>query len=70
MTQTTGTEGGRYQRSSGGLLGAMVVTVLAVVGVWALTTLKTDHASTPVQTVDYTAMMRAGRADHKHQAVR
>jgi hypothetical protein len=43
----------------------MVVTVVAVVGYWALTALKTDHVSSPVHTVDYAAMVRAGRADHK-----
>lgn len=65
MSQTRSTEGGRYQRSSGGLIGAMVVTVVAVVGFWGLNALNTDHESTPVRAVDYTAMMRAGRDDHK-----
>ena len=65
MSQTRSPAGGRYQRSSGGLLGAMVVCVLAVVAFWGLNALKTDHESTPVRAVDYTAMMRAGRADHK-----
>ena len=65
MSQTRSPGGGRYQRSTGGLVGAMVFTVVAVVAFWALNALKTDHEATPVRTVDYTAMMRAGRADHK-----
>lgn len=65
MSQTRSPGGGRYQRSTGGLIGAMVVTVVAVVGFWALNAFKTDHESSPVPAVDYTAMMRSGRADHK-----
>src|SRR4051794_3310022 len=65
VSQTDSAEGGRYQRSTNGLVGAMVVTVVAVVAFWGLNALKTDHPDTPVDTVDYTAMMRAGRADHK-----
>jgi hypothetical protein len=65
MSQTSSTQGGRYQRSTGGLIGAMLVTVVAVVAFWALNAAKNDHPTSPVQTVDYTAMMRAGRADHK-----
>jgi hypothetical protein len=65
MSQASSTQGGRYQRSTGGLIGAMLVTVVAVVAFWALNALKTDHPATPVQTVDYSAMLRAGRADHK-----
>ena len=65
MSQASSTGGGRYTRSTGGLVGAMLVTVAAVVGFWGLNALKTDHEVTPVPAVDYTAMMRAGRADHK-----
>jgi hypothetical protein len=65
MSQTRSPGGGRYQRSTGGLVGAMVVTVLAVVAFAAFNALRTDHDSSPVRAVDYTAMMRAGRADHK-----
>jgi hypothetical protein len=65
MSQASSTGGGRYTRSTGGLLGAMLVTVVAVVGFWGINALKTDHEVTPVPAVDYTAMMRAGRADHK-----
>ena len=65
MSQTSSAGGGRYTRSTGGLVGAMIVTVVAVVAFWGLNALKTDHDTTPVRAVDYTAMMRAGRADHK-----
>jgi Protein of unknown function (DUF4245) len=65
VSETSNAGGGRYTRSTGGLVGAMVVTVIAVVGFWALNALKTDHDSNSTPAVDYTAMMRAGRADHK-----
>jgi hypothetical protein len=65
MSQTSSAGGGRYTRSTGGLVGAMLVTVVAVVAFWGLNALKTDHETTPTPAVDYTAMMRAGRADHK-----
>ena len=65
MSQTQTSGGGRYQRSTGGLLGALIVTVLAV-GVFAgLQALKADHPDTAVREVDYQAMVRAGRADQK-----
>jgi hypothetical protein len=65
MSQASSTGGGRYTRSTGGLVGAMLVTVVAVVGFWGINALKTDHEVTPVPAVDYAAMVRAGRADHK-----
>jgi hypothetical protein len=65
MSETSSAGGGRYTRSTGGLLGAMVVTVVAVVGFWGLNALKTDHGSVDQPAVDYAAMVRAGRADHK-----
>src|SRR3954451_7549620 len=65
VSQTDSARGGRYQRSTNGLVGAMVVTVLAVVAFWALNALHSHHEATPVRSVDYTAMMRAVRADHK-----
>lgn len=55
----------RYPRTSGGLVGAMVVTVLAVLAFAAFRALTRDNEPTPVQTVDYTVMMKAGRADKK-----
>jgi hypothetical protein len=55
----------RYQRSTGGLLGAMIVTVLLVVGFAGFRALTRDNGPTPVRAVDYTAQVRAGRADGK-----
>jgi len=43
----------------------MVVTVLAVLAFAAFRALTRDNEPTPVQTVDYTAMVKAGRADKK-----
>lgn len=65
MSQTGSPGGGRYQRSTGGLVGAMLVTVLAVSVFAGINALKTDHDESPVKPVDYTAMQRAGRADGK-----
>jgi hypothetical protein len=65
MSQTRTPADGRYQRSTGGLLGAMIVTVLAVAGFAALNAVKNDRPDTPVREVDYQAMVRAGRADQK-----
>ncbi len=65
MSQTRSPGAGRYQRSSGGLVGAMIVTVVGVVAFAGLNALKNEHDSTPVRAVDYQAMVRAGRADHK-----
>lgn len=56
---------GRYQRSSGGLLGAMIVTVLLVLAFVGIRSLTSDNESTPVQTVDYLTAAKAGRADGK-----
>jgi Protein of unknown function (DUF4245) len=65
MSQTQTSGGGRYQRSTGGLLGAMIVTVLAVAAFAGIQALKTDHPKSPVREVDYQAMVRAGRAESK-----
>jgi Protein of unknown function (DUF4245) len=65
MSQTQTSGGGRYQRSTGGLLGAMIVTVLAVAAFAGLQALKTDHPKSAVREVDYQAMVRAGRAESK-----
>jgi hypothetical protein len=43
----------------------MIVIVLGVVAFAGLNALKRDHDPTPVRAVDYQAMVRAGRADHK-----
>lgn len=65
MSESRSPAGGRYQRSSGGLVGAMVVTVLAVLAIVLVRGLNGDNEATPVREVDQTAMMRAGRADAK-----
>ncbi len=65
MSESRSPGTGRYQRSSGGLVGAMVVTVVAVVAFVAVRSFTSDHDPTPVRSVDYQAMVRAGRADHK-----
>ncbi|MET0997706.1 MAG: DUF4245 domain-containing protein [Marmoricola sp.] len=65
MSESRSPAGGRYQRSSGGLVGAMVVTVLAVLAIVAVRGLNGDNEATPVRAVDYAAMERAGRADGK-----
>jgi hypothetical protein len=66
MSETTRSPGaGRYQRSSGGLVGAMVVTVLVVLAYVGFRSINSDNEPTPIQAVDYQAMVRAGRADHK-----
>jgi hypothetical protein len=65
MSQTRSPGGGRYQRSTGGLVGAMLVTVVLVAGFAGLNALKTDHPSTPVRAVDYQTVVKGGRADGK-----
>ena len=56
---------GRYQRSSGGLIGAMLVTVLAVFAFAAFRAITRDNEPTPVRGVDYAASVRAATADKK-----
>jgi hypothetical protein len=53
----------RYQRSTGGLLGALIVTVIAVVAFAVIRAVTDDTEPTPVRTVDYAASVKAGRAD-------
>ena len=55
----------RYQRSPGGLVGAMIVTVLFVVAFVALRGFVRENESSPVRTVDYKSWVKAGRADGK-----
>lgn len=54
---------GRYSRSSGGLVGAMIVTVLAVLAFVAFRAVTTDNRPTPVRTVDYAKSVELARAD-------
>lgn len=53
----------RYPRNPGGLLGAMLVTVLAVVGFAAFRGVTRDNDPTPVRTVEYARLVKAARAD-------
>lgn len=55
--------GGRYRRTSGGLVGAMLVTVLAVLVFVAFRAVTTDKEPTPVRVVDYAAAVTSARAD-------
>lgn len=69
MSESPSPAGGRYQRSTGGLVGAMVVTVLAVLAFAALRSLNSDPEATPVRAVDYSTMLRAGRAEQVLQVM-
>ncbi len=53
----------RYQRSGGGLIGAMVVTVLVVLAFVGFRSLASDNQETPVRAVDHVAVADAARAD-------
>lgn len=55
----------RYQRSSGGLVGAMIVTVLMVLAFAGFRALTRDNEATPVRSVDYATAVKGGRADGK-----
>ncbi len=55
----------RYQRTSGGLVGAMIVTVLFVVAFVGFRGFVRDNDSTPVRKVDYQTWVKAGRSDGK-----
>jgi hypothetical protein len=54
---------GRYQRTSGGLVGAMLVTVLAVLAFVAFRAVTTDKEPTPVRAVDYVSVVSSARED-------
>ena len=56
---------GGYQRSSSGLLGAMIATVVLVLAFVGFRALTRDNAATPVPAIDFTISLQAGRADHK-----
>ena len=55
----------RYQRSSGGLIGAMLVTVLAVFAFAAFRAITRDNEPTPVRGVEFAASVREATADKK-----
>lgn len=63
MSESRAAGGSRYQRSTGGLIGAMIVTVLAVVVFAVLRGANADRQDTPVRSVDYSASLRAAQAD-------
>jgi hypothetical protein len=56
---------GRYERTSGGLVGAMLVTVLAVLAFVAFRAVTTDKEPTPVRAVDYASLVTSARADER-----
>ncbi len=58
-------KGGRYQRSSGGLVGAMIVTVVLVLAFVAFRSIFRENPETPVRTVDWKIQVKAGTADRK-----
>jgi hypothetical protein len=60
-----GAGGGRYQRSSSGLIGALIVTVAAVVAFVAFRALTSDDEPTPVRAIDYSASVQGARTDGK-----
>ncbi len=53
----------RYPRSSAGLVGAMLVTVLFVLAVVAFRALTRNNEPTPVRAVDYPVVVKAARAE-------
>jgi hypothetical protein len=55
----------RHQRSTGGMAGALVITVVVVLGYVGFRAFNTDNQPTPVRTVDYQSWVRAGRDDGK-----
>jgi hypothetical protein len=57
--------GGRYQRSSGGLIGALIVTVGVVVAFVLFRALTSDDEPTPVRAIDYSASVQGARTDGK-----
>ncbi len=63
MSESGGAGGSRYQRSTGGLVGAMIITVLAVGVFTVVRGTNTDRQDTPVRSVDYSASVRAAQAE-------
>jgi hypothetical protein len=56
-------QAGRYQRSSSGLIGAMLVLLLVIGAFLGLRAISRDNQATPVQAVDYVAVMEQARND-------
>jgi hypothetical protein len=57
--------GARYQRTSGGLVGAMLVTVLAVLAFAAFRAVTSETEPTPVRAVDYATTVTSARAENR-----
>ena len=55
----------RTQRSVAGMIGALVVVLVLVVGWVGFRALTSGQEATPIQTVDWAAWARAGRAEHQ-----
>ena len=53
-------QAGRYQRSAGGMVGAMVVMVVLLVAWVGFRSLTTQEPDNPVKTVDYAQVVGAG----------
>ena len=53
-------QAGRYQRSAGGMVGAMVVLVVLLVAWVGFRSLTTQEPDSPVRTVDYAQVVGAG----------
>ena len=63
MSQTRAPAGGRYQRSNGGLVGAMIVSVVLVLLFVGYRAAFRDNKATPLPDVDYSISLKAGRAE-------
>lgn len=55
----------RYERSTRGMLAALIVVVIGVAAFVGVRGLLSDNTATPVQTVDYHGWVRSGRDDGK-----
>jgi hypothetical protein len=60
---------GGYQRSSNGLAGAMIATVVLVLAFVGFRALTRDNEATQVPSVDWKISMKAGRSDGKLQVL-
>ena len=62
-------QAGRYQRSAGGMVGAMVVLVVLLVGWVAIQSLVKDQPDSAVRTVDYAQVVTPARKAAKFDLV-
>lgn len=56
-------QAGRYQRSAGGMIGAMLVLLLVIAGFWAFRELNRTTPESPVRTVDYVEVAEFARGE-------